>query len=157
MIAYHANQMDLLVLGGGIQRRTPAENFPDQDWDDVLQVNLNAVWVIARDAGRHMLESRGGVSGGDPVEEGAADRNPRGRGKIINVSSLVSFQGKLISNYEVQLTNHTACHFLQAALPFPPTPPPNTESSVSPKPSPTNGHPRESTSTVSHQDTSQQK
>jgi 2-deoxy-D-gluconate 3-dehydrogenase len=84
-------------LGGGIQRRTPAENFSDQDWDDVLQVNLKAVWVISRDAGRHMLESRGGVSGGDPVEEGAADKNPRGRGKIINVASLVSFQGESIT------------------------------------------------------------
>lgn len=42
-----------------------------------------------------MLESRGGVSGGDPVEEGAGDKNPRGRGKIINIASLVSFQGRV--------------------------------------------------------------
>lgn len=89
---------DLCNAGGGIQRRTPAENFSDEDWDDVLQVNLNAVWVISRDAGRHMLESRGGVSGGNPVEEGGADKNPRGRGKIINVASLVSFQGELATS-----------------------------------------------------------
>lgn len=57
-------------------------------------MNLDAVWTISRDAGRHMLESRGGVSGEEPKPEGAAESNPRGRGKIINVASLVSFQGK---------------------------------------------------------------
>jgi len=87
--------LDIVVNCGGIQRRTPAENFPDADWDEVLQVNLDAVWIISRDAGRHMLLSRGGVSGGEPVAEGAAEANPRGRGKIINVASLVSFQGGL--------------------------------------------------------------
>jgi hypothetical protein len=40
-----------------------------------------------------MLESRGGVSGGEAVAEGAADSNPRGRGKIINIASLISYQG----------------------------------------------------------------
>lgn len=73
--------------------RTPAENFSDEDWDEVLQVNLNTVFTLTRDVGRHMLESRGGVSGEEPKPEGAADSNPRGRGKIINVASLVSFQG----------------------------------------------------------------
>lgn len=70
--------------------RTPAENFPDQDWDDVLQVNLNTVWILARDVGRHMLSSRGGVTG----EEKPTEENPRGRGKIINIASLVSYQGQ---------------------------------------------------------------
>ncbi|KAK4051849.1 hypothetical protein OIV83_002554 [Microbotryomycetes sp. JL201] len=84
-------EIDVLVNCGGIQRRTPAENFPDQDWDDVLQVNLNAVWVLARDVGRHMLATRGGIAG----EEAPAQQNPRGRGKIINISSLVAFQGGL--------------------------------------------------------------
>jgi 2-deoxy-D-gluconate 3-dehydrogenase len=40
-----------------------------------------------------MLESRGGVAG-QPVPEGGATGNPRGFGKIINVSSLVAFQGE---------------------------------------------------------------
>lgn len=88
-----AHKLNSVLSGGGIQRRTPAENFSDEDWDDVIQVNLQAVWVIARDAGRHMLESRGGVSGGEAVAEGAADSNPRGRGKIINIASLISYQG----------------------------------------------------------------
>ena len=41
-----------------------------------------------------MLESRGGVAG-EAVPEGGAAGNPRGNGKIINVSSLVAFQGGL--------------------------------------------------------------
>lgn len=40
-----------------------------------------------------MLESRGGVAG-QPVPEGGATGNPRGFGKIINISSLVAFQGE---------------------------------------------------------------
>lgn len=85
----------MLPSGGGIQRRTPAENFPDEDWTEVLQVNLSTVFTISRDAGKHMLESRGGVSGGPAMEQGAAEKNPRGKGSIINVASLVSFQGQL--------------------------------------------------------------
>ncbi|KAI5474651.1 2-deoxy-D-gluconate 3-dehydrogenase [Pseudohyphozyma bogoriensis] len=83
--------VDILLNCGGIQRRTPAENFPDADWDEVISVNLNAVWILARDFGRHMLASRGGVTG----EEAPATPNPRGNGKIINIASLCSYQGGL--------------------------------------------------------------
>lgn len=38
-------------VSGGIQRRHPVENFPDDDWEEVLQVNLNTVFQITRDAG----------------------------------------------------------------------------------------------------------
>ncbi|KAJ6521906.1 NAD-binding protein [Mycena vulgaris] len=72
--------IDILVNCGGIQRRAPAETFSDEDWTDVLQVNLNAVWTLARDCGKHMLASRG-VGSTTP------------RGKIINVASLLSYQG----------------------------------------------------------------
>ncbi|WVO16393.1 2-deoxy-D-gluconate 3-dehydrogenase [Cryptococcus depauperatus] len=86
--------LDIVVNCGGIQRRHPVEVFPDEDWQEVLQVNLNTVFTITRDAGRHMLESRGGVAG-EPAPEGGVAGNPRGLGKIINVSSLVAFQGGL--------------------------------------------------------------
>ncbi|KAJ7646959.1 NAD-binding protein [Roridomyces roridus] len=73
-------KFDILVNSGGIQRRAPAENFTNENWDEVLQVNLNAVWTLSRDCGKHMLESRGvGFTGS--------------RGKIINVASLLSYQG----------------------------------------------------------------
>lgn len=57
-------------------------------------MNMNTVFQITRDAGRHMLETRGGVAG-EPVPEGGANGNPRGLGKIINISSLVAYQGEL--------------------------------------------------------------
>lgn len=56
----------------------------------MLQVNLNTVWILARDVGRHMLATRGGISG----EEKPAQFNPLGNGKIINIASLVSYQGQ---------------------------------------------------------------
>ena len=37
---------------GGIQRRHPVEKFPDDDWEEVLQVNLSTVFTITRDAGQ---------------------------------------------------------------------------------------------------------
>lgn len=51
-----------------------------------MQVNLNAVFTLSRDVGRHMLEVR--------AKEGASSR----RGKIINIASLLSFQGPFHSN-----------------------------------------------------------
>lgn len=70
----HYTRIDILVNNAGIQRRSPAAEFAEQDWDDVVQVNLKAVWMLAQAAGRHMLERGGG-------------------GKIINTASLLSFQG----------------------------------------------------------------
>jgi 2-deoxy-D-gluconate 3-dehydrogenase len=67
------------------------ENFPTSDWDEVVQVNMNTVFTITRDAGNHMLRSRGGVAGEEPPKE----FNKNGNGKIINISSLVAFQGGL--------------------------------------------------------------
>ncbi|KAJ7072014.1 NAD-binding protein [Mycena amicta] len=41
--------IDILVNCGGIQRRAPAEQFTSENWDEVLQVNLNAVFTLSRD------------------------------------------------------------------------------------------------------------
>ncbi|MFL6558635.1 MAG: 2-dehydro-3-deoxy-D-gluconate 5-dehydrogenase KduD [Bacillus sp. (in: firmicutes)] len=65
--------VDILVNNAGIQRRSPAVEFSEQDWDDVITVNLKAVWLLCQQVGRHMLE--------------------KNYGKIINIASLVSFQG----------------------------------------------------------------
>ncbi len=66
-------QVDILVNNAGIQRRNPAEKFLLQDWNDVLNVNLTAVFRMCQLAGNHMLA--------------------RGSGKIINVASMLSFFG----------------------------------------------------------------
>ncbi|WP_275983481.1 glucose 1-dehydrogenase [Paenibacillus hamazuiensis] len=69
----HFGKLDILVNCAGIQRRSPAVDFPEADWDDVIQVNLKSVWLLCQEAGRHMVE--------------------RKQGKIINVASLLSYQG----------------------------------------------------------------
>jgi 2-deoxy-D-gluconate 3-dehydrogenase len=65
--------IDILVNNAGIIRRAPADEHGDADWDDVIAVNLTSTFRLCRAAGRSMLA--------------------RGRGKIINVASLLSFQG----------------------------------------------------------------
>lgn len=75
------HDVSILVNCGGIQRRHPAQVFPDKDWDEVLQVNLNAVFTLCRDASAYMLTR--------PLSENGH------RGSIINIASLVSFQGGL--------------------------------------------------------------
>jgi 2-deoxy-D-gluconate 3-dehydrogenase len=67
--------VDLLVNNAGTIRRAPTADTTDQDWDLVVGVNLSSVFRMCRAAGRHMLV--------------------RGRGKIVNVASLLSFQGGL--------------------------------------------------------------
>jgi len=65
--------IDILVNNAGVQKRHKAENFPKSDWDFVLDVNMNAVFFMCQEVGKLMLA--------------------QGKGKIINVSSLLAFQG----------------------------------------------------------------
>jgi len=65
--------IDILVNNAGIIRRSPAAEFSMKDWTDIIEVNLNAVFRLSQLAGRHMLK--------------------QGRGKIVNIASLLSFQG----------------------------------------------------------------
>ena len=65
--------LDILVNNAGAQIRHPAETFPLEDWDRVLAVNLDAVWILSQEAGRVMLA--------------------QGHGKIINLASLLSVFG----------------------------------------------------------------
>lgn len=65
--------LGILVNAHGIQRRHQPEEFPLSDWDDVISVNLSSVFVLCQEAGRVML--------------------PKGRGKIINIASMISFFG----------------------------------------------------------------
>ena len=66
-------KIDILVNNAGIQRRSPAVDFSEKDWDDVIQVNLKATWLLCQEAGKLMVGQQAG--------------------KIINIASLLSFQG----------------------------------------------------------------
>lgn len=74
------HRIHILLNCAGIQKRHPAHLFPDDDWQAVLQVNLNTVFTLCRDVGKHMLEQDPSL----PLNR---------RGSIINVASLLSFQG----------------------------------------------------------------
>lgn len=65
--------IDILINNAGIQRRYPAVDFPKHDWDLVININMNAVFFMCQQVGKHMLE--------------------RGYGKIVNIASLLAFQG----------------------------------------------------------------
>lgn len=66
-------QVDILVNAAGIIRRQPAAEFSDENWRDVLDVNLTAAFMLSRLLATPMLA--------------------RGSGKIINIASMLSFQG----------------------------------------------------------------
>ncbi len=68
-------RIDILVNNSGIIRREDAENFQDEDWFDVINVNQHAVFQLCREVGKQMIE--------------------KGSGKIINIASMLSFQGGL--------------------------------------------------------------
>jgi 2-deoxy-D-gluconate 3-dehydrogenase len=69
----HFGQLDILVNNAGTIRRAPATEYSEEDWASVIEVNLSSVFRMAQLAGRHMIE--------------------RGGGKILNIASLLSFQG----------------------------------------------------------------
>lgn len=68
-------KIDILVNNAGVQSRHKAAEFPRQDWDFVIGVNMSAVFFLCQEVGKLMLA--------------------QGKGKIINIASLLSFQGGL--------------------------------------------------------------
>ena len=69
-----AGTLDILVNNAGIIRRADAVDFTGEDWDDVLEVNLKAVFLLSQSFARMALARRQG-------------------GRIVNIASLLSFQG----------------------------------------------------------------
>ncbi|CAM3827364.1 2-dehydro-3-deoxy-D-gluconate 5-dehydrogenase KduD [Paracoccus yeei] len=70
---FAAERIDILVNNAGIIRRDDAVDFSEADWDAVMDVNLKAVFFTCQAFARAAI--------------------PRGRGKIVNIASLLSFQG----------------------------------------------------------------
>lgn len=69
-----AGAVDILVNNAGIIRRNDALSFTEEDWDVALDVNLKTPFFLAQAAAQSMLKSGRG-------------------GKIINIVSMLSFQG----------------------------------------------------------------
>jgi 2-deoxy-D-gluconate 3-dehydrogenase len=67
-------RLDVLINNAGTIRRAPAIDYSEEDWAQVIEVNLSSVFRLSQLAGRHVLERGGG-------------------GKIVNVASVLSFQG----------------------------------------------------------------
>lgn len=65
--------VDILVTSAGVQRRYPSEEFPTEEWNLVININMNAVFKLNQLAGREMIQ--------------------QGHGKIINIASMLSFFG----------------------------------------------------------------
>ena len=66
-------RIDILINNAGMIRRAPAIDYAEEDWTAVLEVNLSSVFRLSQAAGRKMIE--------------------QGGGKIVNIASLLSFQG----------------------------------------------------------------
>lgn len=65
--------VDILVNNAGLIRRADAVDFSEQDWDDVMNVNIKSAFFLSQAVGRHFIA--------------------QGSGKIINIASMLSFQG----------------------------------------------------------------
>ena len=70
-------RVDILVNNAGMTRRGTIADFSTADWDDVIQVNLRAVFLLTRTVGRELAR--------------------QGHGKIVNTASLLSFQGGILT------------------------------------------------------------
>src|SRR5271157_2673422 len=68
--------IDILVNNAGTILRKPAVEYPDEYWDKLIEVNLNAQFILSREIGKRMVE--------------------RGQGKIIFTASLLAFQGGIL-------------------------------------------------------------
>jgi 2-dehydro-3-deoxy-D-gluconate 5-dehydrogenase len=70
----HLGSLNILVNNAGTIRRAEALDFTESDWDAVVNVNLKSLFFLSQAAARHMLRAHRG-------------------GKIINIASMLSFQG----------------------------------------------------------------
>jgi 2-dehydro-3-deoxy-D-gluconate 5-dehydrogenase len=76
--AAELGRLDILVNNAGIIRRSPALEFGEEDWEDVVKINLNSLWYLSQAAARRFVEGGEG-------------------GKIVNLASVLSFSGGIVA------------------------------------------------------------
>ncbi|MDR1206259.1 MAG: SDR family oxidoreductase [Peptococcaceae bacterium] len=59
-IKTHYGRIDILVNNAGTARSNPAESQSDDDWNAVIDTNLNGVYFVAREVGKVMIEQKYG-------------------------------------------------------------------------------------------------
>jgi 2-deoxy-D-gluconate 3-dehydrogenase len=74
-------KIDILINNAGIIRRAPAHQFSEADWDDVMRINLKAPFFLAQSVARWWIDG------------GGMNANLDSRLKIVNIASMLSFQG----------------------------------------------------------------
>jgi 2-dehydro-3-deoxy-D-gluconate 5-dehydrogenase len=104
-VKHRFGRIDILVNNAGTIHREAAEEFKLEDWQRVLQVNLTSVFQLSQFVGRDLLAQKAG-------------------GKIINIASLLSFQGGIrvpaytaskggVAQLTKALANEWAAHNIQ--------------------------------------------
>ncbi|MGL4773316.1 MAG: 2-dehydro-3-deoxy-D-gluconate 5-dehydrogenase KduD [Clostridium sp.] len=97
-------KIDILVNNAGTIRRAPLLEYKEEDWNAVMDINLNAVYFLSQKVAKIMAEQKSG--------------------KIINIASMLSFQGgKFVPPYTASkhgvagitkaFANELACHNIQ--------------------------------------------
>lgn len=84
LILKQAGRIDALINNAGIIRRAPAVDFSETDWNDVLRTNLNVPFFLSQAAARWWFDS------------GRAQSPAEARLRIVNIASLLSFQGGIL-------------------------------------------------------------
>jgi len=69
--------IDILFNCAGIIKRSPVLEYSEKDWDDVMDVNIKALFLLSQAVAKVMVEQGKG-------------------GKIINIASMLSFQGGIL-------------------------------------------------------------
>ncbi|WIY52153.1 2-dehydro-3-deoxy-D-gluconate 5-dehydrogenase KduD [Devosia sp. YIM 151766] len=94
-----------LVNNAGIIRRADALDFTEEDWDDVMGVNLKAAFFLCQAFARRVVQTPGAT------------------GKIVNIASMLSFQGGIrVASYTASksgimgLTRLLACEWAQKGI-----------------------------------------
>lgn len=70
-------KVDILFNNAGTIRRAPALDFSEQDWDDVMNINIKSLYFLSQAVGRKFVEQKS-------------------KGKIINTASMLSYQGGIL-------------------------------------------------------------